>query len=622
MIGNLIFGSGIGQPPESIKDLQWWTKEGMDCCHAVSSSLLNLKADQEARRQQYELNERLYGAATSIRGRANGYRLFSELLQNGRATYNLIQSVVDTLNSKMSKNRPRPYYLTSGGNFSQRTQAKRLNKFVEGVFNECNAYVLASDVFRDACILGDGFAHPYKKDDRVSLERVHPLEIWVDELEGLYGNPRTMHRVKAVDRQQLIAMFPDKQKMIEQAEKAVFEGAYKNLTDMVVVRESWHLRSGKDADDGKRCITLTSGTLVDPVEYPYDFFPFARMCWTKPMQGYWGQGLADQLKGTQVEIYKLLYMITQAFDLAASFKVLVAQGSKISKEHINNEIGGIIEWVGDKPEYITPPIVPPEAYGYLNTLIARGYEISGISQLSATGLKPAGLDSGKALREMTFIESDRFHEVSRRYEDLFTQIGKRSLALAKSIAEETGEYKTTSTGVNIDWSEVNLQPTDYDMLCFSTNSLPQEPAGRLQFIQELIEMGYLSQREGNRLLIYPDIEQVESLKIASEENLTRMLDNIVAGKGVEMPDANDDLDLAVQLAYEYIQLGRAREIDGEKLSQLEAFLQQAQKTQKDVAMKAAQDAAAMQMAANPTPPVAPDAPEAPIAPAMPAGPMQ
>jgi hypothetical protein len=43
----------------------------------------------------------------------------------------------------------------------------------------------------------------------------------------------------------------------------------------------------------------------------------------------------------------------------------------------------------------------PEVYNHLDRLYQRAYEISGISELSATGKKPAGLESGAALQDLS-----------------------------------------------------------------------------------------------------------------------------------------------------------------------------------------------------------------------------
>ena len=42
-----------------------------------------------------------------------------------RISYNICQSAVDTVTSKISKNKPRPYYVTSAGDHEQQAKAKK-----------------------------------------------------------------------------------------------------------------------------------------------------------------------------------------------------------------------------------------------------------------------------------------------------------------------------------------------------------------------------------------------------------------------------------------------------------------------------------------------------------------
>jgi len=121
------------------------------------------------------------------------------------------------------------------------------------------------------------------------------------------------------------------------------------------------------------------------------------------------------------------------------------------------------------------------------------------------------------------------------------------------------------------------------MKMFPTSSLPQEPAGRLQTVQEYVQAGFISPRTARRLLDFPDLEAVEDLQNAPEEYLKKVLDAIVDDGEYTPPDQWDDLALAEQLALEYIASGKQNKLDDEKLmlliqwlEQVRAYLQKAQ----------------------------------------------
>jgi hypothetical protein len=383
-----------------------------------------------------------------------------------------------------------------------------------------------------------------------------------------------------IDRKVLAEAFPKFASFIETAQAAKTEDTSRgNIADVLLVRESWHLPSGPGADDGKHCISIDGHLLTEMEEWKHDFFPFARMQWTPRLYGFWGQGLAEQLMNIQLEINKLLWVIQRSFHLAGSFKVFVENGSKIVKEHINNDIGSIINYTGAPPQYVVPPTVSPEIFSHLNTLVNKAYEQAGVSQLSASSVKPIGLDSGKALREMNDIESDRFITVGRAYERLFIDIAKISIATIKEIAEE-GEYNVVVPDktkiAEIQWSDVNLSEDKYVMQCFPVSSLPNDPAGRLQTVQEYAQAGFLTPRQARRLLDFPDLEQVENLANASEEYLIAILDKIIddrvpVDQAYTAPDGLDDLELAAELSLEYYMRSKSQNVDPERVQMLRDF---------------------------------------------------
>lgn len=608
-------------------DRRWWTLDGDKAARSISSTLQILRRAQEPRFTSYTIGERLYGNAPALGYAGHGGLWFGGNATLGaawkeRITFNVVQSAVDTVTSKIAKNKPRPFFLPSGGNYRTHRRAKKLNKFVDGMFYENRAYDLGPLIFRDGAVWGDGLAHVYERNKRVHFERVPPHEVFVDELEALLGQPRQMHRVKFIDRETLAEWFPDHADQIRNTAivkpASVAEAGEIALTsDLVCVRESWHLRSGPEADDGAHVVTVEELAISKVDKWEHDFFPFARFRWCPRLVGYWSQGLAEQLRAVQLEINKLMQVVQRSHHLAGTYKVMMPLGSKVPKEHINNAIGTIIEYAGDRaPTYITPPIVPPEIYEQIERHIRHAYEIAGVSQLSAGALKPAGLDSKVALREYSDIESDRFRTIGHEYETFFLDLARIGIALARSIAKrQDGKYKIRARGRGamreIDWKEIALDDGDYGIECFPISSLPRDPAGRLQTIQEYAQAGYLTPRQARRLLDFPDLEAVENLANAAEEYIEKILDGIVDDGEYTPPDERDDLAMARELALQYLQVGKANGLEPERLDLLVAFLDQITTIENAAAQKAA---GMMPGSAPGGAPMAPTAPPVPMQP--------
>jgi hypothetical protein len=507
-----------------------------------------------------------------------------------RVSDNVVQSVVDTATARIGENKPRPYHLTSDGNWKLQRKAKKLNQFTDGIFYELDAYELGGLAQRDAEIFGDGLVFVTEKKGkdgkaRVDFQRVISAELWIDEQEGAYGKPRQLHWVRTIDRQQLLAAFPDKKDLILSAGAAPLaqNGMPSTTADLVVVRESWHLPSSADSKDGAHCVSIEEG-LLDPItQWEHDFFPFARWQWCPRPLGYWGQSLAEQLAPKQLEINKLLWLIQRSMHIAGTFKVFLEYGSKIVKEHINNEIGAIFEYKGTPPTWFVPQVVPPEYYQHLQTLIMSCYERAGISLQSATGVKPAGLNSGEAQRVYRDTVAERLKTQERLNEKGYMELAKIAIAVARDIAERDGFYEVQApTGaalVKVKMTKGELNANDWHMQCFPTSSLPRDPAGRLATIQEYIQAGFVSPRQGRRLLDFPDLEANGSLANADEDLLTKMLDAICDDGDFETPEPTDNLQLAMELVVDYIARARAQGLDEDRIDLLRTWKAQVEALQ-------------------------------------------
>ena len=555
-------------------DKRWWRSPKTRLAGSVTSVVNQLADFDSARQMQYQVSSRLYGNV-SLLG-TNGLSMAKMQAQTNsrkdRVTYNIVQSAIDTVTAKMAKNRPKPLFLTSGGDYKIQKRAKQLDKFVDGILYENNAWGLGTDCMRDAGVLGDGVVQVFELHGRVKLERVLASELYVDPLEAFYGDPRQLHRVKNVDRDVLIDLFPECRNAILRADPAKSDaaGSQGDVANQVTVVESWHLPSGPEAKDGLHCICLEEEPLfVEDWNKPV--FPFAKLPWTKRMGGYWSQGAAEQLQGTQLEINKLLWVIQRSMHLAGSFKIWFKTGTKVVKEQFNNEIGAIINGE-EMPQYLVPPIVQPEIYAHLNTLITRGFEQVGVSMLSAASQKPAGLDSGKALREYNDIESDRFQVLGQRYEQFFLDLAKLIISCATDIYAREGKFEVKVPGKKfvetIDWKDIDLDEDEFVMKVFPVSSLPNEPAGRLATVQEYVQAGFITPKVAQKLLNFPDLEAQETRDLAPQEWIDEVIEKIIEDGEYEQLDGTEDLVYAKTEVINAISMAKQQKVEEEKIDLL------------------------------------------------------
>jgi hypothetical protein len=555
-------------------DRRWWLLNKSEMPDSVMKIVSFLIKNDSARLTQYLKSSRLY---TTSQGQGLSAQRSPNVNQQvrERMSYNIIQSGIDTIVAKMAKNKPRPLFLTSGGDYKIQRKAKKLDKFCEGIFYENKAPKIGPQIIRDSGVNGDGFVHVFPLHKRVKWERTLANELFVDPVEAMYGHPRQMFRVKNVDRQVLLEMYPEKSAAIKRANPVDPKnlGFVQNVSDQLMVVIAHHLQSGPEAGDGKMGVFI-EGEWLEVADYDHCKFPYARLSWNEQMMGYWSQGGAEQIQNIQLEINQILWVIQRSMKLMGSFKIWMSNASKIVKEHFNNDIGSII--TGDEPpQYLVPPIVAPELYAHLQTLKNFGFEQLGVSMLSAASQKPEGLDSGKALREFNNIESDRFQVLGQKYENFFLELADLSIKVAKDIYSEDKEYKVKVPGKKfieeIDWKDIDLEDDQFVMKVYPVSSLPNDPAGRLQTIQEYMQAGMLSMRQGRRLLDFPDLEQVEGLANSSEDWIHQCLEKIIDEGEYTAPDQFDDLQTAQELVLEYISQGKQQKLDIAKMNLLMSY---------------------------------------------------
>jgi len=563
---------------------KWWSVAPEDQYREMLTTATYLKETQSYRNRQTAIYARLYGNMSLFNFIGNNINKMdqSKGLPSDRPTRNVIQSCIDTLVSRLTQNRPTPIFLTDDGDYKERNLAKRLNSFILGEFYRSKVYDKAEQILRDGMVTGSGAALVYENENgHVDVERVLLTELFVDHNEAMYGEPRQLYRIKLIDRDVLLECYPDKKEIVEAAEAAYGSNsseASQTVSDMVLVVEAWHLPSGKDATDGKHMIACSSGALFEE-QYDKERFPFVFFHYAPRLLGFWAQGIAERLMGTQLDINSLLFQISKAIRLFGVPRIFQEKGSGVAKTAHNNDIGTIIEYTGTKPSYEVANCVPQELYAQLDRMVDYAYQQEGVSTMQAASQKPQGLDSGAALRSYDDIATDRFASVSRRFDNMFIDLAYLITDKAMDIAKRDGSYSTIfpdkkSGTKTIDLPKVSLLQDAYVIQCFSMSSLPRDPAGRKAAVTEMIQSGMISIKEGRRLLDYPDLEQVEKLANASEERIYMILDEIVEDGKYTPPDPFMDLEFAKTTVVQYYNLYSQRKLEEERCQMLRDFYQQ------------------------------------------------
>jgi hypothetical protein len=567
---------------------KWWSaQDEKELCAQLLSTNAFLKRQDQMRVRQASVFTRLFSGKPLYNFLASNATLDnSNQLPIGRPTANVVYSCIDTLVSRLSSDRPKPTFLTDGGMYKQRRLAKEANAFIQGEFYRTKAYDHVDKQTKLGCMLGDGFVKVFSKDNKVTSEQTLSIELHTDYNDAYYGNPRELLQDKLVDRSVYEDLFPDKIDLLEKAAHGNVDNTPRStetIADQFIICEGWHLRSGEGASDGRHTIVCSAGVILDE-SYTKDRFPFTKLGYNPNAVGWFSQGLAEILMPTQMEIYRNLIIASQSLELMGVPRVLIDEMSKILETSFNNRIGSIIKYRNNKPDFVNAQANHPEMYQWIQWLIQNAYQMSGISAMSAGGQKPAGLNSGEAIRTFDQIQEDRFAYLARRRQNVFPDMAELYIDCATDIFKKTGKYSTIHVDKNgtreIDFKQIGLLKDTYVIQLFEESSLPKDPAGRQAALSEKLAAGEITLSEFRRLSNFPDLEQSDQLALALEERILSDLDSIIddGKKGYKAPDVFilDPSDLATTLTVQTINKYAVTDLEEEKKNLLKNYFTQIQ----------------------------------------------
>jgi hypothetical protein len=495
----------------------WWKLEGADQAKAVYEAAGELRRRQTWRWAQLELAFCLYDDASGSDLETNDFA-FSYLEGETRTPLNLVRSACDTVRAELIQVKPRPFALPTGADWEVRRKCQQLNKFLAGLLSSQAFDRTASRLALDMLVFGTCAVRPVVEDDQVRLERVPIWEIWVDADEARYGEPQTLYLTRYASRATLAARYPDQAEAIERATGSHGGRRMARSADLVAVVEAWHLRSARGAGDGRHVIAVDEAVLFEE-EWDHDWFPIAFGRWKEPPQGFWGEGLAGELAEPQRDLNRAVYAAQVGQRLNTFPRILASRQAGLNIEHLTDEPGAIL-WYngGTAPSALVWPGVSPEIYQWIRDTIAWGYQLAGVSTSAARAERAAGLASGEAIKMNADLQSRRFLDPQREFEQLHVDVGRTIVRVVEHYARSSRGlavvYQGRHRAERIDWTGARLDESSFVMRIEPVSSLPFSPAGRVDYVQGLISSGFAQQaglppQMAARALVSPDTEHLQ-----------------------------------------------------------------------------------------------------------------
>jgi len=576
----------------------WWTLKGDDLAAKVHSIGEVLWQDDANRRNETEKNLRRFGGR-QLRGLFQGRDPAPDL---DNARLNLTKAVTETLQAKVGSIRPRPKILVNGADYALATRAKKLQRFLDGMFRQLEVYKHVPLYFRDACLSNCGVMHFYPDYGRrrVGMERVFCLELLVDHLEAVNGNPENLWRVKFVDKDVLKGMFPKKAREIEDLspisyadvpefvdigdDNSVSPGLRQNR--MVKIYEAWHLahyRADGTKVDGVRAVAA-EGLLLGSEPWCYDYFPFSVFYWSAPVRGFWGDSAVAEIRGLERECNTLLQKVQRAMRLVGQPWIFNPNGARVKPAKITNETALIIPYDGPTPPTVqTFQPIHPQIIEQIWTLQSKAYAQLGTNELQVSATKPPGIDSGRGLEQLSEEHLVRFKHVSQSLEQVVAcDFSRQMVRCARDLDAYLKEHgvregyvihaQANRTQLKIRWSEASISPDDFWIETWPTSVLPITPAGRTEEVERWQANGWISPDRAQSLLEFPDLDSERNLTTADNDLLDWQLDQMLEEGNMVYPEVRQNLDNALQRGTYALTRGIVQRIPEERLNLLRDYL--------------------------------------------------
>ena len=563
----------------------WWLEPKETVHEAIVEVMEMMGQDSgEIKRQRlYDRFESRYFALKSV------------TLINQPMQMNVCQAVVDAAAAQIAGNKTDVMCLTKEGDPAMQARAKKLNQFLEGCFNEVNQYQIAQDMFVNNGKHGTSVHRVYADPGTGCLcaKSIEPCNFVVPPQKSSQSPLDQCFEYERIPYSQAITRWPGKERDL-QAARPIAERDQRNRSlyrscrgvgDYVYVVHAW--RRGGTLPDGKsyrgRHVVCTDNATLEDNPLDDAALPYSIGYWTRQTDNFWGLGVIHRIDPIQDELDHLCWKIQEHMRHATSF-LFFQKGSIQEVARITNQIWQKLFGTGPAPQVINMPPIDGAYFQERDHLWQRAFDLSGVSPLAAQGLKPAGINSGKALRLYKDVANQRLKLPVDNFDRLNVDVADRLITLAKKVdAEGDGLEVMAKTGrgvTPIKWSEVDMDRDHFRLQMYPTSFLDQTPSGKLDDITDMLKAFPELQPFALKAMDFPDIEAFTGLATARADEVEAAMEAITVHGRYVGPDPQTDLALAIPYCLSTLARGTCDNLGEDTLDMLRQYLVACQNLQK------------------------------------------
>ncbi|MCP4591670.1 MAG: hypothetical protein GY842_13095 [bacterium] len=520
--------------------------------------------------------------------------------------WNLIKSGIDAAIAKIMMQPAVPWLRTENGKVKAARIGRLTEQYLRSILHSKRVFRTNTHSMRDAAIYPFGCTKTYVTTQRkrgklrpqIWIDPIHPSRIRWDNQTSLDSNTQpTLYHVSWILRRDLRAKWPKFEERIDLAKEDCPSGECGGR-DMIRVIDAYDMSVGERI--GKRVIAI-EGQILHKQDWPYEVGPFEFVRWQDDLLGSMGISAASDIEGIQEEMNNTLRMIKRNKNQYGD-SFLYTNDDRLTIEELEgNETFKVLKGTSpNPPQVVTQPFVAHQMVEWAGVVRESGFEQLGVSQMAATGEKPAGLRSGKALLTFDDINSARFSNVHYQRQQLIVgeseQILRRSRELHKGEAPYDYQVKARAKKgfFYIKWGEVK-DLEDYDISIHPGSALPHTPAAQAEFVGLRMQEGLIDRSEARLMVDWPDLAKFDRLANAPREQLMDQFERMLESNEYEAPDDHQELGgidpetnqyiegLGHMLAKQYYLRGKVDGIEEKTLALLDQWMEEAQQMVEEAA---------------------------------------
>ena len=450
----------------------------------------------------------------NIYGNVIAYYSQQDELSGNIPSLNILRSAVDTTVSKLSQTKVRPFYNPVLGTYKTVKTCRNAQIYFDEYFDKQDIYKKTVNAITDALVFDMGVL--WIRDDKKTIEMVHPWEFFYDAAELTHGD---LTRVELRRRQYpLIAL----REVIK--DDSIYATALQDTPNAYCdYRIYWDLINKVEYQ-------FIGTDLIAERNIEYDKAPFVWIYYKEPLKGSFSDSMVDVSYRIQKQIDDITYKISASANLSPANLVFVPRGSDVKASMVAAaRIGDVFEYNmqanGGNPISVTTPAPIDGMWLQLLELFEQKlYNIVGISQLSAQAKKPSGLNSGVALQTVEDVESERHNTLLNNFIRFMKDIAERMIDIFPENEDVLPRRRARSP---ITWKDIKKEREMFNIQYSASNSLSKDPAVKMQQIEKLIAMKIIDPSIASTLLEMPDLEQAYSIQTAAYDINEKTIERVI-----------------------------------------------------------------------------------------------